>query len=130
MWYGLVIFIVVFQFVITLVLPIDTFGLTILAHNDDPIEDEGFWERAFNTDYIFGVAVLEIPGEEIESNYPGMPEVIDDLDLDTIESGVNPLDAFIGLMSFNIVGAEWLSLIFWFSDFVLILCFVKLLRGS
>ena len=129
MWYTLTIFIIVFQLVISMALPIFPVTMETTLKEDTGFNSENWWDRLFNTDYIFGVAMIEIE-PEVENNYPGMPAITTPADLEDLEKGANPLETFIGIMAFKVHGAEFLSLIFWLCDLVLLLCFIKLLRGS
>lgn len=50
--------------------------------------------------------------------------------VDLVTAGFNPFETFAGLMSFSIQGAEFLSLMFYVLDIILIICLIQLARGT
>lgn len=47
-----------------------------------------------------------------------------------LAGGLNPFEFFVGSMTFSINGLEFFGALFWFLDILLIICVIKLIRGS
>lgn len=128
MWYILLFICAGFELIFSSILPL--FPVEVKVNDDITVNENSFWQNEIDKikeHPLGGVAILEYEDETELSKYP---DVMSEITSDEIASGVNPLEAFIGIHAFTIVDCEWVGAIFWVCDIVIVICGIVLIRGN